>query len=338
MTIARRDIVPEGTAGAFHCTVRCVRQARLCGQEEVSGRNYDHRKEWIRDRLRLLAGIFAVDVAGYAAMSNHLHTIVRTDPARAAGWSEAEVARRWRTLCPTKRMRQAAERQPTEAEIAAVVQQPRRVPELRRRLGSLSWFMRCLNEHIARMANREDGCKGRFWEGRYKCRALADEAAMLTALAYVDLNPIRAGVAATPEESVHTSAWERIVERVSAARSEEDPVATETRGSRWLCPISDTPDRRGVFRRLTLDEYLVLLDRAGRTKRPDKLGAIPRDLDPILARLSLKGEGWTEAVRGYESYFRRVVGRSRAVAAAAEAAGRQWFQGVAACRRLLDPP
>jgi hypothetical protein len=105
-----------------------------------------------------------------------------------------------------------------------------------------------------------------------------------------------------------------------------------------LCPITDTPDRRGVFRRLTLDEYLTLLDRAGRVERPDKPGAIPRDLAPILERLALEEAGWNEAVLGYESNFRRVVGRSKAVAAAAEVAGRQWFQGIAACRRLLDPP
>ena len=334
MTIARRDIAPEGVAGTYHCTARCVRQARLCGVDEAGGRNYDHRKEWVRERLRELAAVFAVEVLGYAAMSNHCHTILRTKPAEAAGWSDAEVARRWLVLCPTKRMRQAGEGEPGAAELGAVQAWPGRVAELRQRLSSLSWFMRCLDEHIARRANREDGCRGRFWEGRYKCRALADEAAVLTALVYVDLNPIRAGLAATPEESVWTSAWERIGERQAAARG----AAGGGESAGWLCPLSDRAGRRGVFRGLPLDEYLRLLDRAGRVARPGKPGVIPRERAPILERLALEAESWTEAVRGYEGYFRRIVGRAGAVEAAAAAAGRRWFQGIAACRALLTPP
>ena len=338
MTIARRDIVTEGVTGTYHCTTRCVRQAHLCGLDTATGRDYNHRKAWVRERLILLAELFAVDVVGYAAMSNHLHTVLRTDPARAAAWTDEEVARRWRTLCPTKRMRQAGEQAPATEDIAATVQSPERIAELRRRLGSLSWFMRSLNEFIARRANKEDDCKGRFWEGRYKCRALVDEAAVLTALAYVDLNPVRAGLAATPEESIYTSVWERIGERQSLNRVTGSPGGTELPSTGWLCPFSDTPGRRGVFRWLTLNEYLTMLDRAGRVARPGKPGMISRDLAPILERLDLAEESWIAAVRGYEGFFRRIVGRSEMVAAAASASGRLWFQGIAACRTLLDTP
>jgi hypothetical protein len=338
MTIARRDIVTEGVAGTYHCTARCVRQAHLCGADKASGRTYDHRKGWVRERLQFLAGVFAVEVLGYAAMSNHLHSVVRTEPERAAGWSDEEVARRWRVLCPTQRMRAAGERAPGAGEIAAVLRAPGRVGELRRRLGSLSWFMRCLNEHVARRANREDGCTGRFWEGRYKCRGLADAAAVLTALVYVDLNPVRAGVAATPEGSADTSVGERVAAWRAGRRATAGGPVEEAAAGGWLCPLSDGAGRRGVFRRLTLAEYLALVDRAGRVARPGKAGVIGAAVAPILERLELAEANWVEAVTGYEGHFRRMVGRAEAVAAAAEAAGRRWFQGITACRRLLGPP
>src|SRR3989339_566615 len=199
--------------------------------------------------------------------------------------------------------------------------------ELRSRLCSVSWFMRSLNEHVARLANREDGCKGRFWEGRFKCQVLLDEAAVLACLAYVDLNPIRAGLADRPEESDFTSAKERIEERRTRAAEPS-----------WLCPIGDEDisGRRGLLD-LTLDEYLSLMDWTGRQVRLDKPGAIPEHLAPILDRLAVNRSRWVGTVKGYGSLFHRVAGRMESIAAAARLAGKNWLAGLSAGRRAFSP-
>jgi REP element-mobilizing transposase RayT len=191
----------------YHCFSRCVRRAFLYGFDPLSRRDFSHRKAWIVDRLRLLTAIFAVEVCAYAVMENHYHTILRTRPDIAASWSHREVATRWLTLFPPHRGIP-----PAEKDICALADRPERIAQLRQRLSSLSWFMGRLNEFIARAANKEDRVKGRFWEARFKCQALLHDAAIIACMVYVDLNPIRAGLAATPETSSFTSIQERIRE------------------------------------------------------------------------------------------------------------------------------
>jgi putative transposase len=101
--------------------------------------------------------------------------ILRLRPDIAASWSDREVARRWLTLIP--RNRRTRGMPPVEDDIRALANQPERIALLRKRLCSLSWFMSRLNESMARAANKEDKIKGRFWESRFKCQALLDEAA-----------------------------------------------------------------------------------------------------------------------------------------------------------------
>ena len=156
------SIIP-GQRGVHHCVSRCVRRAYLCGEDAVTGRSYTHRKQWLESRIVELAEVFAVAVHAYAVMSNHVHVVLEVEPGAALSWSDEETARRWLSLScgvnPAK--------EPGPGKVEALAAQAERLAELRSRLGSVSWFMRYLKEPIARRANREDGCTGRFWEGAF---------------------------------------------------------------------------------------------------------------------------------------------------------------------------
>ena len=203
MTYARAHLVDPDADGFYHCISRCVRRGWLCGTDPDTGVSYEHRKDWLESRLLMLSEVFTLKLCSYAVMSNHYHVVVEIKPTEARALGDEEVARRWLRLCSKKRQANA------EREIERMLDNPKRLAELRQRLGSLSWFMKYLNEPMARAANREDGCTGRFWEGRFKSIALLDEPAVVGCMTYVDLNPLRAGITDRPEEATHTSIGRR---------------------------------------------------------------------------------------------------------------------------------
>ena len=216
MTRARREQIDLSTTPWYHCVSRCVRQAWLCGVDPVTGRDYSHRKAWIEQRIRQLASVFAIDVAAYAVMDNHYHIVLRVDRDKAEGWSQEEVFSRWEGLFSLPRFILEARSQQESGEpvAEALLKTIEETTEVyRKRLYDISWFMRVLNESIARMANKEDGVKGRFWQGRFKSQAILDEAALLAVMAYVDMNPLRAGMVERVEESEHTSLKARLENR-----------------------------------------------------------------------------------------------------------------------------
>ena len=288
-----------------------MRRAFLCGEDRFSGLNFDHRRGWIVERIQQLAALFAIDVAAYAVMSNHYHIVVRIDRERALEWSIEELLKRWTALFtgPLLVTRYLSESRldMTQAEIAKVEE----LAEVyRERLHDLSWFMRTLNEHIARRANAEDGVTGRFWEGRFKSQALLDEKALLAAMTYVDLNPVRAGLAETPEASDYTSIQERVgglpEEVGSEVGSQETatvkgPDATldgerlrpeaETRvlPQAPLMPFDATAQIPWAVP-FSFEDYLELVDRTGRALRTDKAGYIEGREPKILVRLGIDGE------------------------------------------------
>jgi hypothetical protein len=311
MTTARSHLVTPGSDGCYHCVQRCVRRAFLCGVDGYTGQTFEHRKAWIEERLHLLGACFAIAVHAYAVMSNHLHVVVQIDPAVLSTWSDDEVAERWLRLFPPADSEAAT----FELKRQCLLADAARLEVVRQRLGDLSWFMRCLAEPIARRANREDGCKGRFWEGRYKCQLLCDERALIAAMAYVDLNPVRAGMSERLDTSTHTS----VHERITAAQAAPEIL------TRPLQPVIGAP-----LRALSVStaDYLHILDWTGRVLAPGKRGVITEHAPAVLSMFDRTPERWMMRVRGYGSVWVRAAGSAQDLIAHAERMGQRWLKGI----------
>ena len=197
---------------------------------------------WIRARLEFLASIFGIDCLTYTVLSNHLHIVLRSRPDIVNTWTDEEIARRWLRLFPKRKKKDGSPAAPSASELHMITADQERLKELRSRLSDISWWMRCTSENIAKQANREDECTGRFWEGRFRAQLLLDEASLLACAAYVDLNPIRAALAETPETSEFTGAKDRIDDlKAGSADAPADTHAWERsrrRGrSGWMSPL-----------------------------------------------------------------------------------------------------
>jgi len=281
MTLPRSAQVDPTATPYYHCVSRCVRRAFLCGKDIVTGYNFEHRRAWLEQRLQTLAGIFAIDLCAYAVMSNHYHVVLHLNTETLGTWDEKEIITRWQRL----------HRLPEGLATMDRALRSRLVAMWRERLGSLSWFMKCVNEPLARLANREDGCRGRFWEGRFRSQALLDEAAVIKAMAYVDLNPVRAGMAATPEDSSHTSVQARIEKRDES-----------------LAPMAKWSEKQFSIP-MALPDYLDLVDYTGRALRQGKRGRIDPALRPILDRIARESSAsWLEEMTHLSRRYCRAIG------------------------------
>ena len=308
MTRPREQLVSLADTPYYHVVSRCVRRTFLCGFDRHSGKSYEHRRQWIEERIRLLASIFAIDLCAYAVMSNHYHLVVKISPDESNSWSNDEVLQRWTSVFkgPSLVQRYLAGNELHGAELRAVGQA---ADVFRERLASLSWFMKCLNESIAKEANREDDCTGHFWESRFKSQALLTEEALLSCMAYVDLNPVRAAIADTPETSDHTSIKERVAPTFDLATAIQSQTEQQFL---YQFPVTLKPlarfeggeresNGRGIL--FSLQDYLQLVDQTGRVLRPGKRGAIAETELPILERLGLDFDEWLSEATEFEARY-----------------------------------
>ncbi len=305
MTTARKDLVDVTVTRWYHCVSKCVRQAFILADELGND-----RKQWIEDRLELLAENFSIGVGGFAVLDNHLHVLIRLAPEDADAWSDEEVVRRWMAVYPPATL-DRDDPKIVQMWVQNQAKDANRVKLLRERLTNLGWFMKSLKEPLSRICNKSDGVRGTFWEARYKSIAVLDEEALLATCAYIDLNPVAAGVASVPEKSRYTSVKQRVAHAAEKGKLEDLKAARQgsVAGSRaagnleqdlWLLPIEDRrqlPGKRnqnarpGMVASMSLGSYLLLVEYTGRLYRNGK-ARINAGVKDVFERLGTSAEFW----------------------------------------------
>jgi REP element-mobilizing transposase RayT len=314
MTRPRKVLISLADTPYYHITSRCVRRAFLCGIDHYSGQNYEHRRQWVVNRIRLLSSLFAIDVCAYAVMSNHYHLVLKLCPGQLDDLSDDQIMERWCAMFKgpllIRRYRDGETLSIPERSTVGDI-----VNVWRSKLSSISWFMRCLNQPIARQANLEDNCTGKFWESRFTSQALKSQEALLSSMAYVDLNPIRAEIAISPETSNYTS----IQERIQPAFSLKEAINSELHSGDLLdfrTPLKpllhfndDLLKHSDTGIPISCRDYLELVDWTGRIIRNDKRGFIDNELPSILSRLKISSEQWHLNATQFEGLHARRFNR-----------------------------
>jgi REP element-mobilizing transposase RayT len=318
MTRPRKEQVFLEVTPYYHCICRCVRRAFLCGDDKFSGKNFDHRKQWVVDKITSLSTIFTIEICAYAVMSNHYHLVLKVDKEKADTLSDEEIALRWKQLFHGHIMvdRWLTNKATTQAEKDKALEV---IQTWRVRLYDLGWYMRCLNEHVAVQANKEDNCKGRFWEGRFKSQALLDETALLACMVYVDLNPIRAAISATPENSDFTSIQQRLMTLAKAKNNQASQPPQ-------LLPFTKYQPHswKQIGLPFKLIDYFELVEWTGRCIREGKRGAIPAHIKPLFDRFMVNEQDWLETIKEFNRHFIHAAGSPENMNKWAVSTHRKW--------------
>ena len=328
----RRDIVNESEVGTYLLSSRTVRRAFLAGHDPITGDDRSYRKRVIEKRLEDLASVFAVEVLEYSTADNHSYVIVRNRPDLVATWTDRDVARRWLRV---NRSKLKLEPEPSPDRIERFLLDTKKLVRARKALSSISEFMGCLKQPVAREANIRDHAQDNFWAGRFESQRLEDDVALTACSAYVNMNLVRAERARGIEDSHGSSAnarWQDEAERSGAMSAEgQDPPrddgevrdtkrnSNEPLRSGWLAPVAvagDGYDGASAGRRASNEGYLhmtlqqqrevmdLLLQFEGLVKvRQDE--QLQPDLPAVMQRIGVNAEQWTDTVRALRTRFNR---------------------------------
>lgn len=302
MTMARRELVNYEDTRWYHCISKIARGLALLEKHGPS------LKSRIVSETRRLSQIFAIRVGGHSIMGTHFHLLLRVEVEQAMSWNAREVVERWTLLCrPKNKKREPLKGDELQFWIDEKAKDADYVAERRKRLTDLGWFHRFLKQPLSVYVNKLEGCSGTLFQGRFKSIAVMGFQALLNVAIYIDLNPVAAGIVDVPEQGIHTSFQlrfenairsslfpemiDRFVNCASAAADSFDAEKTL-----WLLSIENRPESgedQGMFDGLTLVQYMILVDEAGRLPREGK-ASISDAAAAILERLGLKHSVWVK--------------------------------------------
>lgn len=305
MTIARRRLTDLEQPAWAHCILRAVRQAQVVSPETIS-----YRLPWIIGRLRHLCTYTTCDVAAYAVLENSVHLVLRCDPPAAEALNDIEVVRRWAQVfpglrsCPPQDWSDQHGPDDLSTRTEEVLRERQARSTQRQQLGSIASFMRAFAESLGRRVNRDDDCRGHFWDGRYKSIFLLDPSAVLAAMTYLDLYAWRRQLAAEPTACVQTSLGLRLGRSETAAA--------------WLYPVSDIGAGCGP------DDHRALL--RGTLRLLDGTRQEDNRTRTLVDGLGLDFERWIEVMRADQQMETGVLGLPDSCRAEAERRQRSWVR------------
>jgi len=327
MTIARKDIVDNQTAGFYHCTNRCVRRTFLCGIDEVTGRDHSHRKGWLETRMLELCEIFSVEIYAYAVLDNHYHIVLHLDPLKPQNWGKEEIAERWLRAYGGLDEPQFAKQRELKKQV--IISDKTKIKLYRERLGSLSWFMSRLNEPLAKQSNKEENCTGAFWQGRYSAQALLDEAAVFSCMAYVDLNPVRAKITEKLETSNHTS----IKKRLEGIKQVE-PVDIQKKLDTSISAISNQISSKKLP--MSLKSYIELIEWTGQNIIHQNKATMPKNISSCLKQFNLQQNHWLKQLENFDQHYCHVIGSMELIKEKAKQLKKRCMKGMSAAKLLYE--
>lgn len=314
MSKPRSQVIDLRVTSYYHVTHSCARRSFLCGVDPATGENKDHRRDQLEKRLRYLASVFAIDIVEHGIEHNHYHFNAHINSKQASQWTDWEVVNQWLGAYKASAHPKVRKWHQDPENVTKTDQIQATIDYWRSELTSLSRFMAKLNQPIAAMANAEDDMTGcSFWERRCDIQPLFDTADIAATMTYDALNSVRAGIAATPEQSKHTGFRERIQQALTSTAdlmagmpefTESDRLARYNIELKPLMPLLDgdnVDEDWGLA--LSWEAYQELVYWSGRARHPEKRGYIAEqaEVPEVLNELGINREQWLCALDDFEA-------------------------------------
>jgi REP element-mobilizing transposase RayT len=171
--IARMKV--KGEPSVYHVVSRTALDGLVFGNVE---------KEFLLNHIKHLSKVYFAEVLGFCIMGNHFHLLVRMHPGTDV--NDREIQKRFEVYYGRERNQEVRDRE--------------KIGELRKKWEDLSEYVKEIKQGFSRFYNKRHNRKGFFWSERFKSVIVDNGDTLINCLAYIDLNPIRAGIVKKPED------------------------------------------------------------------------------------------------------------------------------------------